>query len=61
MKNFDWLASAAFVSIIATLATLALVMTVNMKQADRFAACELRGGLMKNVGGELQCVAGVLE
>lgn len=50
--EWEWVTAIVFI-----LAISGTMMHENATKADRFAACEVRGGLMRNIDGQMQCVA----
>lgn len=49
--EWEWVAAIVFI-----LAFFGTIMHENATKADRYAACEVRGGLMRNIDGAMQCV-----
>lgn len=53
MRTIDW-AAVGFGVLLACIGVNLVVQ--NMRTADRFAACEVRGDIMRKIDGEWQCV-----
>lgn len=54
MKNIEWEWVAVIIGMCLFFGT---IMHSNAIDADRYAACESRGGLMRNIDHKMQCVA----